>query len=233
MASCQLTEEITFNDDGSGTFKMTINMDDMIDMFKSMENDTTPDSEKVYEYKDTLINFDEFLLENRDSIKKLSVDERTKIENLKGFKMHVLIDEKNESFFIDVFKDFVDIQELKNIQKQIETAQKIQNKDQAKTNSDIENHEVNYSYTSKKFARKVKMLDLSEEEQQLFDDQVDKASMFTNGSIYHIKYHFPEKIKSTSLEGAQISENGHTLNFEIEFNKLIENPELLDFEVKF
>ena len=233
LSSCQFTEEISFNDNGSGTFKMTIDMNDMIDMFKSMENDTTPDSERVYEYKDTLINFDEFLIEYKDSIKNLSVKERAKIENLKGFKMHVLMDEKNKLFYLDIFKDFNDIRELKDIQKQIETAQKIQNNDAPESNGDVENHEVNYTYTSKKFSRNVKMLELSEEQQQLFDDQVEKASMFTNNSKYHLKYYFPKKIISTNLEGAQISEDGHTLNFEIEFNKLIENPELLDFEVKF
>ncbi|PID68958.1 MAG: hypothetical protein CR968_00335 [Flavobacteriia bacterium] len=236
LANCHFTEEITFKRDGSGTFNVHMDMSHMMAAMSEMEankQDTTSQNEKVYEYRDTLIDFNEFLETYKDSMDALTPSEQSKLKSLKDIKIRMFMDEKNEVFIMDVFRDFNSIEELKDIQTQIKTARQLQSDSGGESGDDIEDHTIAYSYTKKKFARTVTMLELTEEERQQFEDEKQKAKMFNEEGLYKIKYRFPKKIKSTSLEGATISEDRHLLEYQVKMNDLIENPTLLDFEVEF
>src|SRR5690606_41567419 len=62
-------------------------------------------------------------------------------------------------------------------------------------------------------------------------DSLQGAEMFLSGSTYTLKYHFPRRVKSTTLEGATSSADGRTLNYEIELLAWMKDPSLLDLEV--
>ncbi len=236
LANCHFTEEITFKKDGSGTYNVHMDLSQMFASMSEIEankEDTTSQNKKVYEYRDTLIDFNEFLETYKDSMDALTPSEQAKLKSLKDIKMRMLMDEKNEVFIMDVFRDFKSIEELKDIQTQIKTAQQLQRDSGGESGSEIEDHTIEYSYTKKKFARTVTMLELTEEEQQQIDEEKKNIKMFNEEGLYKIKYRFPKKIKSTSLEGATISEDRHLLEYQVKMNDLIENPTLLDFEVEF
>ena len=90
--------------------------------------------------------------------------------------------------------------------------------------------EVNYTFKKNKFTRTAKIVD-----QELFQQQVDSlqsAEMFLSGSTYTLKYHFPKKIKSTTVEEATFSQDGKTLIYEVNFLDLMKDPSVLDLEVE-
>lgn len=234
LGSCQFTEEITFKEDGSGTFNVHMDMSKMMSMMNEMDDSSDKNAEKKYEKQDTIVNFSDIIAQHQDSIKNLSEADRTLLESIKDMKMRLYMDEKSGDFFMNFYRDFKNINDLKDMQKQIKAAQALQNKDKSnKAEKDIENHEVKYNFSKNKFTRQVVMLMLSEDEQKQYDEQQEKVKMFTADGLYKIKYTFPKKIKSTSLKGAKISDNGHLLEFEIGMGEILKNPQLLDFEVKF
>ena len=51
-------------------------------------------------------------------------------------------------------------------------------------------------------------------------------------TVYRIVYHFEDKIKSVSINGAKISNDRKTLTIEMPMDTVMKNPFLLDFKVK-
>jgi hypothetical protein len=225
-----MTEEITFNKDGSGTYKFNMDMSALMDFANEMDTDST-ETEKVYEKKDTLIYMKDLYEAYKDSINDLSEAEKEIFETMKDMKIHLMMDEEKSVFIMDALLDFSDIDELADMQRKIEYAQSMQ--ENKGLESKPTNQKVTYHFNKKKFARNVEILKLSKEEQEAFDQEMESAKMFTSGTSYTIKYHFPYAIKSTSLENAKISNNGKTLEYETVMDSIIQNPKLLDFEVKF
>ena len=52
-----------------------------------------------------------------------------------------------------------------------------------------------------------------------------------SGITYKVKYTFPRKIKSTSVEDATFSLDGKTLELQRNFIDYMKNPDVLDIEV--
>jgi hypothetical protein len=229
LTSCQFTEEINFDTNGGGKYNLNIDMSSMINMMGSMQDSTdNAASEKL----DTILYMKDLLDDNKKSISDLSTQEQASFEMLKDIIIHVKMDKEAEIFKTDFSLDFKSVSQLDNIEEKIKLAQKLQ--ENKVEESEPTNHKISYTYSKKKFERKVEMLKLSAEEQAKFDESLkSSASVFLEGSTYKIKYNFPKKIKSTSLVGAVISEDKKTLTFEMEMKKVIEEPKLLEFEVKF
>ncbi len=230
ITSCQFTEEITINKNGSGNYKLNVDMGGMMDAMNGMEkNDTI---QKEYEKIDSIFYMKELLEANKDSISKLSDSERKTIEALKDMKMHIKMDEEKGEMLIDFILDFKNISELDNIKQKVEKAQQLQD-NKGKEDASVENHEVMYSYNKRVFERKVIMKDLTAEEQESFDKNMAQGSMFLSGSKYKLIYHFPKKIKKVNYSDAQFSDDHKTLIIEVEMDSIIANPKLLDLEVIF
>ena len=231
IASCQFTEEITINKDGSGEFKFSMDMSQMISMSKNMG--TNNDSiEKEYEVIDSTFFMKNLLEEHKDSLKNLSKEELRSLEAIKDLKMHMLIDEKKGKMMIDFIQDFDDISEIENMQNKINKAQELQ-KGKMKEGEDVQDHDITYSYKRKSFKRIVKMRTLSEEDQAKADEQIESFGSFLSGSEYKLIYHFPKKIKEISYKGAQFSEDRKTVTIVVDMDSLTKNPRLLDFDISF
>ena len=230
ISSCQFTEEITIKNDGSGEYKLNMDLSAMMGAMKSMgQNDSL---KKQPEKKDTLIYMKDIINKNKDSIAKLPKKERGALEALKDLKMHIKLDEAKGIMQYDFIFDFNTVSELKDIQSKIKKAQNIQDNKSDKK-EEIENHDVTYSYTKTSFSRKVTLRDLSPEDQQSYDKKMQESKMFLSGSTYRIIYHFPKSIKEISYKGAQFSEDHKTITIQVAMDTLINNPKLLDFKVDF
>lgn len=228
LVSCQFTEEITFQKNGSGLYKLKIDMGELMSGLPSQDKDTVKAKEKI----DSIIYIKDILDAYKDSINTLTPAEKAQLEAIKDMRIHMIVDDENSKMNMNFLLDFKDVSDLHNIKEKVELASKLQEK-KNDTKTNLENHEVQYEFSKKKFARKVTMKDMSVEEQEAFDKQQENNQMFMKGSMYSLVYHFPRKIKSTTLKGAEISRDRKTLRYTIALDEIIQDPKLLDFTVKF
>ena len=228
--SCQFTEEITLKRNGSGQYKLNMDMSAMVDAMSEMgENDTLKkENEKV----DTTFYMKDIIEQNKDSIAQLSKDQQKTIEAIKDIKVHVHFNEEKGEMLYDFILDFDDLSELDNIKSKVGKAQNFQDK-KGNSKESIENHDIFYSYNKKHFTRKVVMKNLTTEEQETYDKKMKESKMFLGGSMYKLVYHFPKKIKNVNYKEAQFSSDHKTLTIEVEMDTLIKNPMLLDLKVDF
>ncbi len=230
LTSCQFTEEITIHKNGSGNYKLSVDMSAMMSTMNGIkQNDSIKkETEKI----DSIFYMREIIEANKDSISKLSESEKASLEAIKDLKMHIQMDEEEGKMLMDFIVDFKNIAELDAIKKKVEKAQQLQDNN-GKEGESVDNHEVKYSFNKKKFTRKVIMKELSFEEQELYDKNLTESKMFLSGSTYKLIYHFPRKIKKVNFSEVQFSADRKTISIEVAMDSLTKNPQLLDFEVTF
>lgn len=230
FVSCQFTEEITINKNGSGTYKLNVDMGGMISTMNGMsQNDSIKEEpEKL----DSIVNFSDILEAKKDSISQLSEADKAVINAIKDMKMRIQVDEEKGVMLMDFILDFKNISEIDDIKRKLEKANQLQ-ENKGKEEVAIENHEIHYSYNKKKFTRSVVMKELSAEEQEQFEASQKQANTFLSGSKYKLIYNFPKKIQKVSYKDAQFSDNRKSLIIVVEMDSLTKNPQLLDFEVIF
>ncbi len=228
VISCNFTEEITINEDGSG--KLSINFDGS-ELMEMAGEEMMKDNEKAV---DSLISFKDILEEKKDSIAQLSPEEQAKLKKLERFNMHMLMDPAAKQMKFDLFSEFKNVNEVNDAFNAFQSASSMgpnsgQDKQPKLSGGDAAT-EVNYSFAGNKFSRKAKILD-----QELFQQGIDSlqgAEMFLSGSTYTLKYHFPKRVKSSSAEAATFSADGKTLIYEVKFLDLMKDPSVLDLEVE-
>ena len=227
LNSCMFTEELYIKNDGSGQYSFKMDMSEMMESMKDMSN---RDSLKEPEILDTIILFRDLLEEKKDSIRKLSDNEKASLEAIQDLKLHMQVDEKNSKMLLDFGLDFENVSDLKNMQEKISKAQAL-NENKNEDNDLKSKADVEYSFDGKIFRRNVIMRDLSDEKLQEVERSIKQSSSFLDGSIYKIIYHFESKIKSVSIKDAKISKDKKNLTIEVPLDSVMKNPKWLDFEV--
>lgn len=228
LSSCQLTEKINFNNDGSGTYKLKVDMSAMMSSMKGMQ-DEADKKEKEPEVVDTIIHFKDILAEKKDSIAKLPADEQAKLKALEDLKLHVSINEKKNIAVTEFMFDFKNISELKNIQERIEKANSISQGNPEEEN--IQPTEVVYHFDGKTFHREVVEKKLTEEQKEAYKKSMEQGSQMLEGSSFQIEYHFPRPVKSTTFKDATFSSDRKTIYIKSDMKKITEDPKFLDFKV--
>ena len=227
VSSCNFTEEIHLNENGSGKLSIKFDGSDMMEM--GGEEFAQTEEEAV----DSIISFKDLLEEKKDSIAQLSPEEQAKLKKLEPFNLRMVMDPEKKEMLFDMFSDFKDISEMNDAFNTFQEASTMgpNNKQAAGPMPDTEPAtEVNYSFNKNKFTRKAIIVN-----EELFQQKLDSmqgAEMFLSGSTYTLKYHFPKKVKSTTAEGATFSVDGKTMIYEVDFLDLMKNPSLLDLEVE-
>lgn len=228
LTSCMFTEELSINNDGSGTYEFKMDMSQMMESMKGMSN---KDSLKEPEVLDTIVFFKDILVEKKDSISKLTKDEQSLLKGLEGLKLHMQVDEENGKMLMDFVMDFKNIAELKDMQNKISKAQAL-NDGKNEDNSLKSKADVEYLFDGKTFKRKVIMKELSEEKLQEVEQSIKQSSSFLEGTMYKIIYHFESDIDNVSFNDAIISNDKKTVTIEVPLDSVMKNPKWLDFEVK-
>jgi len=228
LTSCVFTEELTISNDGSGTYAFKMDMSEMLESVKDMSN---KDSVKEPEVLDTIVFFKDILEEKKDSISKLSKEEKILLNGLEDLKLHMQVDEENGIMLMDFVMDFKNISELKDMQNKIAKAQALSD-GKEQDNSLKSKADVEYSFDDKTFRRSVIMKDLSEEKLQEVERSIQQSSSFLEGTMYRVIYHFESEIDNVSFKGAVISDDQKTMKIEVPLDSVMKNPKWLDFEVK-
>ena len=255
MYSCNVTESVVFNQDGSGTFNTTYDLGTAMAQMKSM-GATGGDEDTEKKVVDTVMVFSELLKTHKDSIAQLSEDRQLAFEAIQDMFMTMKMDEEKGLFEFGVGMEFESIDDLKGIGEKIAAAKRINSKgeelDVMKDSSPIgkymdnDNLNVGYDLTATGFSRTTDMTEQEiTETKELFDElakledeesremQQDMFTGYFESSTYTVSLTFPKKIKSTSIEGATISEDGKTLSYDASWLDYLKDPKMLDVKVEF
>lgn len=229
LVSCQFTETMVMNEDGSGTMAVEVNLSEMMAFGGAAMVDT------LAVKMDTVVDMKEFLEEKKDSISKLSAEEQQKLKKLENFKIHMKMDSEASEMVYTVSTNFKNVGEANDMLNGLEAAGKLMpNPD---SNTEIKKEEdspeligVNYSFKMNTFKRDAYIKDKAMHQKQV--DSLQQAEAFMGGSMYTLKYTFPRKIKKTSNPEATFSADGKTVTVQKTFIEYFKNPDLLDLEVE-
>ncbi|REE08118.1 hypothetical protein [Winogradskyella pacifica] len=235
LTSCQFSENIYINEDGSGKVKFSMDASEMMDVLDQLGENASDEMSKAV---DSTIVFKDFLVEYKDSIANLSVGEQEKIKAMEDYKIHMVMDPDKKKMFFDLETDFDDASELRDMYKAMNSFNNLKGDDTASDNlplspfSSMGNEGstlVSYSYDGTVFRRNAEIIDLEKHQKSL--DSIDKSALMLGSSKYIINYHFPKAVKSFSKQGAMYSEDRKTVTYEVGFIDMLKDPEILNIEV--
>lgn len=232
VMSCNFTESMTIQPDGSG--KITVDFDGSSFM-EMMGDEMKEDGEE--QKMDSIFDFAHLLEERKDSIAQLSQEKQDKLKRLENFKMRIQMDTEAKAMKLSMFSDFKNVNELSDMMSTFEDANSMQElggKSMSDENSPMGNGnqgtDVSYRFEKNKFSRTTEIFD-----QALFEksrDSLEQMAMFMSESTYTLKYTFPKKIKKISAENALFSQDGKTFTLEVSFLDMMKDPKILDLEVE-
>lgn len=235
LTSCQFSENVYINEDGSGKMSFTFDASEMMDMMGDKLGEGKEGEERV----DSMLVFKDFLEEKKDSISQLSQEEQAKLMALKDFRMHMLMDPETKEMKFDLITDFKNADELQNMFTAMNNASNFQGKGGATQVNDPNNPfsafgkegatEMEYSFKGNVFKRTAKVVD--EEQYKQMVDSIGEMAMMFGTSKYKLNYHFPRKIKSVSNEDAMFSQDGKSFVLEYGFMDYLADPKIFNIEV--
>ncbi|MCB0456132.1 MAG: hypothetical protein R2776_00250 [Flavobacteriaceae bacterium] len=227
MVSCQFTETMVLEEDGSGSMNLSVDLSEMMAFGGEMAKDSS------FVKMDTIYSFKDLMAAKKDSIATLPAEEQKRLKAMENYQIRMNTDPETNTMVVDVFTNFKNVAEANELMKGFEQSQGIMpgsTSSDSKKESEPEVIGVSYSYSKGKFKRDAFIKDKAEHQKQI--DSLKNAEAFMSGISYKIKYTFPKKIKKTSVEDATFSLDGKTLELERGFVEYLKNPDVLDIEVE-
>ncbi len=229
FSSCEFTETLVLNADGSGEMKVQMDASAMIAMMSSMgtEEESTPINDKI----DTTFYFKDILANKKDSIATLPIEQQERLKKLEAYGVHVEMDTEAEKMVYDIFINFKSIDEANNL---FDAFNQINNTgvntaSESEKSPTQESVKVKYSFEKNIFKRDAYIADAELHKTEM--DSLKSMEMMLGGTLYKLNYTFPTKIKSTSQEDATFSGDRKTLYYQVEYVEYLKNPDLMDLEV--
>ncbi|MCD0467836.1 hypothetical protein [Flavobacterium sp. ENC] len=226
LTSCQITETIHLNADGSGSIEVVTLRDENSYMQLAGENYSREEK-----FQDTTYVFSDYIKKYNETFLKYTSEEQKLFQQYANVKVHL----KKSSFekeFRDVFSlDFNKISEVPDLYKTENYADDIRY-NYALT---AENHyyKVAYAFDGKVFKRLVSVTNETEfqKAKEEFKKIDPKYASLKLTQLYTLKYHFPGKIKSVSNPKGIISPDKKSVLVEFQLSDCLQNPESTSLEV--
>lgn len=232
FTSCQFTETMILQADGSGSMRMELNLDQMIEVTQSMSED------KETFAMDTLVRVKDLLEEKKDSIAQLSKEkqERLKALNLEKYNIRINANSETATMRYNLTADFVSVDEMSGILEVFESVAAMAPKSEAGSiyNEGDEDSDdvigVAYSFENNKFVRDAYIKNKEVHKQQI--DSMQSVEGFLGASVFSLNYTFPKRVKKTSNPKAVIKDDRKTVTLQAPFIDYYKNPDVLDIEVE-
>lgn len=203
-------EEIFINKDGSGKYQLTIDLSAIYQLQEMLGEESTKEMNLPNEKFDSVFYFKDF----PDSVK--SKFSNPEILNKLVFNMHG--DSKKKDLKMIATFDFKTLDELNSLNSAFQTIN-----DSSKNEFDgLLNQQTKFILTHKKFER-ITIGELAPKE-KTSEEKLTYALLST--SLYTTIYHFPSKVRKSSLKKANIK--GNTLTVENKLLDLLSGTEKLD-----
>ena len=222
--SCNFTENITVNQDGSGT--ATINMDASQLMALGAGQMGEAANKKI----DSTINFKEVFAAKKDSIAKLPKAEQDRLKALENLSLKVLMNAEEGQLNVDIINNFKKIGDLTDVMKNFRELAGTGDAKKAEALNFLNNHStVSYAYDGKTFKRNV----VADKTTAPVSDSLSMYKPMMEGSTYTLKYSFPKKVAKVSNPAAIIGADRKTVSITYDLIEYLENPTQLGLQVEF
>lgn len=224
LTSCQVTETITMNPDGSGNIELYHIRDE-----NSIDQLGRPANAKQEKFRDTMFVFQDYIKMYHETFVKLSKSDQDILLKHANVKMRIKVDPiQREHFYVTSF-DFNKVEEIPDIVESFSLS-----------NSLKENHKlinqffkIKYVFDGSTFKRNVIIVD-ERKYDKLKEEYQNRTRAFNNPKLaqsYTLQYSFPRKIKWISNSNAIISPDKKTLKIEFKLVNCFKNPEDMNLEV--
>lgn len=223
FTSCQITENVYVNEDGSGKLSFDIDASGVM----AMAGDKMGGKDM-----DSTFTFKELLASKKDSIAKLPAEEQARLKKMENLSVSMKMSEANKQFLISMFMDFKKADELMDMMQAMNSMKPQQPAGADTPFSALGNGsatDLKFSYDGSSFKRNVTIKDKAA--LAAARDTTGMTAMMFAGSNYTLKYHFPRKVKSVSNNTAMFSADRKTVTIQYPFMGYLENPEKLNLEV--
>ncbi|KDN54905.1 hypothetical protein [Flavobacterium seoulense] len=237
LASCNFTENINVQPDGTGTFALEMDGSG----FMAMAGDQALkglDPAKNKKSIDSTFLFKQIFEEKKDSIAKLAPEQQAALKKLENFVMNIKMNPEAKQFLFSMNTPFKSINELDGVMESMGSLKDLKGKSDKKDNPAAmlsglgnNNSKLSFSYNGKNFIRKA--IVSKEALNKINADSTGMAKMIFASSKYTLKYHFPKAVKSVSNPDAMFSADRKTITVEYPFTDYSENPEKLNLNVVF
>lgn len=226
LTSCQITETITINPDGSGDIEVVQLRDE-----NSYMQIAGQDYSRENIFQDTTYVFKDYIKKYHENFSKYLPEERQLFQKYENVKVHL----KKSSFekeYKNTFElHFNKVSEIPDLYKTENYASDIAH-NYALT---AENHyyRITYDFDGKVFKRNVLIvntveLEKAKEECKKVENKYGALKLI---QCYRLKYNFSRKIKSVSNSKAIIGSDGKSLALEFQLSDCLHDPESTNLEV--
>lgn len=223
FVSCQITETIYINPDGSGS----------IEIYSLRDENSAQQIGKQYfgseKFRDTTFFFRDYIAKYQETFVKYNKSDQALFQTQANVKMHIKVDPIQVENFNIVSFDFKTLEEMPNLYESLSLANSL------KENYPIAKqlYKINYTFDGSIFKRKLIILDQDkfDQDKKMVEEREKMFSKYKLMQSYILKYQFPRKIKSVSNEKAIFSSDKKTLTLEFQLLDCWKNPELTNLEV--
>ena len=226
LTSCQITETLTINTDGSGKITQEVVRDE-----QSYQLLMGEDYSKEEEYQDTTYVFKDVIAKNQETFSRLTKFEKEVFEKFNPVTVHIKkssIEKHFKTTFTQEFKVVEEVADLLKTENYVSDI--IHNYALA-----AEEHyfSVQYTYDGKIFKRIVKITNPERLKTEQARVEANKKYYATLKLVenFVLKYQFPLKIKSVSNPNAKISSDQKSLQLDFKITDCLYNPENTNLEV--
>lgn len=225
-ASCQVTETLHINPDGTGTIEVSELREENSYMQLVKEEYAKEDI-----YSDTTYVFADYFNKYGETFARNSKEDQNVYLRYLGVKVYSKKSSNEKDFRTLISQNFKNATDIVDLYKAEDYADNIKNN--YALSAEEHYYKVSYSYSGNRFNRIVKITDSIFLKRDF--DQIEIYKTNFKGlkliQTYVLDYHFPRKIESVSNPRAQISADRKSLRLEFLITDCLQNPTITNLEV--
>lgn len=226
MISCQVTETVRLNADGSGTIEVVSLRDENSYMQLAKENYS-----KENVYRDTTYVFGDYIKKHQETFSRTPFADQTVFLKYAEVKVHKKESSYEKEFRTILTQNFQKADAIVDLYKTEEYVNDIRNN--YALSAEEHYYKVCYDYNGNRFHRIVTITDTLHQKKQI--NQIEKLKEKYKGyklvQKYVLDYYFPRKIQSVSNPQAEISTDKKSLKLELLLSDCLLNPLSTNLEV--
>lgn len=225
-ASCQVTETLHINQDGSGTIEVSEVREENSYMQLAKEEYAKEDI-----YRDTTYVFKDYFSKYAETFARTSKEDQNVYLRYADVKVHIKKSSNEKDFRAIISQNFKNATDIVDLYKVEDYADNIKNN--YALSAEEHYYKVSYSFIGNRFNRIVKITDSIFLKRDFDQIEVYKTNFKGPKLIqtYVLDYHFPRKIESISNPLAQISADRKSLLLEFLLTDCLQNPTITNLEV--
>ena len=224
-----IVEELYLNADGSGTYTITTDMSAFMSQeMKDLMNAGEENGEEQGQEEEPPIEIDSVLM-----LKDLNPEAFAALERPEVFKtasMHLIMSDSQEKMIITYQLDFENIDDINYFRQHLAAFSEDEEMGMASGGGMLPSVDANlFGMKGKKTLIRYAAENSGQEE--LSEEDLSMMEMMFSDGTYKTIYHFPGKVKSTTIPDAKIE--GNTLSLEVPVLDVMKGEAKLDGSIKF